>query len=169
VELMPRVERPRMQDYGVPTDLDDALPWEWAEERLVANRNYWVVTVDPAGRPHATPVWGLWEVATQRFWFSCAPSALKARNIAANPHVVITVADTVEVVSLEGTAHAADSGPRAVAEAWAAKYEPDPVKAAAMADFMLSHAMFEVVPTKAIGIIEREDDFARRATRWTWP
>jgi hypothetical protein len=55
-----------------------------------------------------------------------------------------------------------------VAEAWAAKYEPDAEKALGMVEFMLSHAMVEVTPTKAIGIIEREDDFARRATRWAW-
>ena len=29
--------------------------------------------------------------------------------------------------------------------------------------------MFEVVPTKAFAIIEREDEFALRATRWRFP
>jgi predicted pyridoxine 5'-phosphate oxidase superfamily flavin-nucleotide-binding protein len=165
---MPRVERPRMQDYGVPDDLADALPWSWAEERLVRSRNYWVATVDPHGHPHATPVWGLWDQPTERFWFSCAPSSLKARNITTNPHVTVMADDTVEVVSVEGTARLVEPGPREVAEAYARKYEPDAVKAAALTDFVLAHATVEVTPTKAIGIIEREDDFARRATRWAW-
>ncbi|MCX7894106.1 MAG: putative Ig domain-containing protein, partial [Burkholderiales bacterium] len=41
------------------------------------------------------------------FWFSCAPSALKARNLRANPHVVVTTHDTVEFVSQDGVAAAA--------------------------------------------------------------
>ena len=46
-----------MSDYGVPADSTDALPWMWAQQRLVDNKNYWVVTVSASGRPHALPVW----------------------------------------------------------------------------------------------------------------
>lgn len=156
-----------MSSYGVPDDLDGTLEWSWARDRLVANRNYWVVTVDPAGRPHSTPVWGVWDPEDDAFTFSCAPDALKARNIARNPHVVVTVDDTVEVVSVEGVAAPLNDA-RAAAEAYARKYEEDPGRRPQMVEFMLSHAVFSVRPTKAIGIIEREDDFARRATRWVW-
>ena len=48
-----------MPGYGVPDDVGGLLPWSWAEERLVSNRNYWVVTVDADHHPHAMPVWGL--------------------------------------------------------------------------------------------------------------
>ena len=82
-----------MRDYGVQESTWRPLPWSWAQERLVANRNYWVVTVDPAGRPHSTPVWGLWHT-DDTFWFSCAPSAFKARNLRANPYVAITTDST---------------------------------------------------------------------------
>ncbi len=54
----PRAERPHMPDYGVDTPSWVPLPWSWAAERLLANRNYWVVTVSAAGRPHVLPVWG---------------------------------------------------------------------------------------------------------------
>ena len=37
-----------------------------------------------------------------------------------------------------------------------------------MREFMLGHAVFEVRPRKALAIIEREEDFAGKATRWTW-
>ena len=37
-----------------------------------------------------------------------------------------------------------------------------------MQDFVLANAMFEVRPLRAFGIIEREDEFAATATRWTW-
>lgn len=37
-----------------------------------------------------------------------------------------------------------------------------------MEAFVRSHAIIEVTPNRAFGIIEREDEFAHRATRWTW-
>lgn len=173
VDRMPSVERPAMADYGVPDDPAGALPWSWALERLVANRSYWVVTVSRDGRPAATPVWGVWLSSTDRFWFSCSPNARKARNIAVNPHIVVMVDDTVECVSVEGRARLADPAADADAigemvAAYLAKYWDDPAAHADTEAFLRSHAMFEVVPEKAIGIIEREDEFSQRATRWRW-
>lgn len=37
-----------------------------------------------------------------------------------------------------------------------------------MEAFVRSHAIIEVTPDRAFGIIEREDEFAQRATRWRW-
>ncbi len=167
---MPRTERPRMASYGVPADLDGVLPWEWAEERLLRNRNYWVTTVDPQGRPHTMPVWGVWRLHDEAFWFSCAPDSLRARNLATRPHVTVAGNDTVEVVSLEGEATAVEDRAEIAdfASEYAAKYEPDTQKRAQMEEFVASHAVFRVRPTKALGIIEREADFARCATRWVW-
>jgi hypothetical protein len=48
-----------MTDYGVPEELEGTLPWSWAEERLAESRNFWLVTADGNGRPHAMPVWGV--------------------------------------------------------------------------------------------------------------
>ena len=100
----PRAERPDMTDYGVPADLADVLPWSWAEERLVRNRNYWVITASAKGRPHALPVWGVWMPDSSTFAFSCSPNARKARNMRANPQVAFAIDDTVECVSVEGLA-----------------------------------------------------------------
>jgi Pyridoxamine 5'-phosphate oxidase len=160
-----------MAEYGVPQDPDGALPWEWARERLGRCRNFWLTTVDPASRPHSMPVWGVWADEPDGFFFSCARTALKARNLDTNPHVVVAIDDTVECVSVEGVAAALPSGPVADAHiaAYVAKYEPDPVKAAQMTDFLAANRMFSVTPTKAFGIIEREADFGPKATRWAWP
>ena len=171
---MPTIERPEMSDYGVLPDLAGALPWAWAEERLMANRNYWLVTVSGAGRPHAMPVWGVWLPDSERFWFSCSPTARKARNIAENARCVVTVDDTVECVSLEGWASSADEvrdGDAAdeMVAAYLAKYWEDPAVHAEMGAFLRSNLMFEVTPERAFGIIERDEEFARAATRWTWP
>lgn len=160
-----------MSDYGVPADVAGTLPWEWGRDRLVANRNYWVVTVDAAGRPHSTPVWGVW-ADDDTFWFSCAPTALKARNVRTNPNVVVTTDSTVEFVSVEG--HATErSAPSAIAAQWARKYDDGTGDGgtgdlAEMEAFFASHAAIQVVPTKAIGMIERPDEFAEKATRWVF-
>lgn len=161
-----QASRPYMPDYGVDTPEWQPLPWSWAAERLIANRNYWVVTVSGDGRPHALPVWGVWDDAEHRFAFSCAPSSRKARNLAANPAVVVTVDDTVECVSVEGRATVLDDGPRR--EEWIARYVAH-YRAAApelSADFLRANLVVEVVPERAFGVIEREDEFATRATRW---
>jgi PPOX class probable F420-dependent enzyme len=159
-------ERPGMAAYGVNSPNWEALPWEWAAERLIPNKNYWVVTVSPDGAPHALPVWGVWDDDDLRFMLSCAPTARKARNIAANPRVAFTVDSTVECVSVQGTA-APITDPSRV-EFWidryVAKYGGEVPEG--LGDFVRGHAMFEVEPAAAYAIIEREDEFATRATRW---
>jgi len=162
---MPEIQRPAMADYDVPDDLDGALEWSWAVEQLHESKNYWVVTVDAEARPHATPVWGVW--FEDRFWFSAAPSALKTRNIAGNPRVVIMGEDTVNVVSIEGRATRVE-GRRDVSAAWAARYEDDPDKAKELASFMMEGAFFEVTPVKAFGLIESPEQFGSSATRWVF-
>jgi nitroimidazol reductase NimA-like FMN-containing flavoprotein (pyridoxamine 5'-phosphate oxidase superfamily) len=162
-----------MADYGVPADSAGVLPWTWAQERLVANKNYWVVTASASARPHAMPVWGVWLPATDRFWFSCSPNARKARNIAANPQCAVTVDDTVECVSVQGRARIVEPGSDvdAVDQAIAGyltKYWEDPALHPEMEAFIRSHALVEFAPEVAFGIIEREDEFAPRATRWRW-
>lgn len=170
---MPKVQRPDMADYGVPTDLEGVLPWTWAQQRLVENRNYWVVTASASGRPHAMPVWGVWLPDTDQFWFSCAPTARKVRNLAENPQCVIGIDDTVECVSVEGRARLTDAmlddeeRGRAIA-AYLAKYWNDPADHTNMEAFLRQNAVFVVSPDRAFGIIEREDEFAQRATRWRW-
>jgi PPOX class probable F420-dependent enzyme len=104
---VPRATAPLIpSSYGVPTDASggDRLPWSWAEERLVAARNYWICTTRPDGRPHAMPVWGLWLEGA--LWFSTGPTTQKARNLAANPEVIVHLESGDDVVVIEGGARA---------------------------------------------------------------
>jgi len=157
-----------MADYGVGGDDWEPLPWSWAVERLVPCRNYWVVTVSGSGRPHSMPVWGVWDADESRFSFTCAPSARKARNVAENPRVVVTTENTVECVSVEGMAAVVPPGERM--EWWIERYLPkyQPLSPGYSGDFLREAHMIEVTPEKAFGMIETEEDFARRATRWTF-
>ncbi len=164
-----------MAEYGVPDDLDGVLPWSWAAERLERYRNYWVTTVSPDGAPHTMPVWGVWLEPRGAFYFSCAKAAFKARNLASNPAVAVGGDDTVEVVSLEGRAEPVSDAAEAdgMIDAWITKYGDDigavdEAAVAEMREFMRQNAIWAVRPTKAFGVIERQDDFGLRATRWRW-
>ena len=164
----PRAERPYMPDYGVDSPDWAPLPWGWAAERLGANRNFWVVTVSGDGRPHALPVWGVWDEGEARLGFSCGPRSRKARNLAANPRTVVAVDDTVECVSLEG--RAAVVGDERRREAWIDRYlaKYGPSEPALTADFLRGSLIVEFTPERAFAVVEREDEFSTRATRWVF-
>jgi Pyridoxamine 5'-phosphate oxidase len=158
-------ERPHMPDYGVDTPDWEPLPWTWAAERLATARNYWIVTVSAQGRPHALPVWAVWDDDELRLAFSCGPRSRKAANLAANPQLVVASEDTVECLSLEGRAGLVDGERR---EIWIGRYLTKyvPLSPELSADFLRQNLAFEVVPQRALAVIERADEFATRATRW---
>ena len=166
----PRAERPAMADYGVPEDdLDGVLPWSWAEERLVASRNLWVMSTYPDGRPHAMPVWGVWVPATSTFVFSCGENSRKAKNFAANPKAAVAVDSTVEVVVVEGTIRSVTGAEVAPAvDAYVDKYWETEEERTEGKEFMLANAVMELTPDRAFAVIETPEDFSRRATRWVW-
>jgi nitroimidazol reductase NimA-like FMN-containing flavoprotein (pyridoxamine 5'-phosphate oxidase superfamily) len=160
--------RPYMPDYGVDTPAWEPLPWSWAAERLTAGRNYWVVTASAGGRPHALPVWGVWHDPEARFAFFSGPRSRKARNLAANPQAVVMGDDTVECISVEGRAAVVRDEERQGhwIERYLAKYQP--ISPGVSAEFLHQNELFEFEPERAFAIIEREDDFASRATRWVF-
>jgi hypothetical protein len=158
----PVAGRPDMPGYGVPDDEDGLLPWAWAVERLERAHNYWVATATPEGVPHLAAVWGVW--VDTAFHFSTGGRSRKARDLLANPSCVVTPDDATESVVVQGVAERiTDAGALAsLLAAYRRKYGsgfPDPV----------DNPVFAVRPRTAIGIIEREAEFARTATRWTFP
>lgn len=157
-----------MADYGVGAEGWEALPWSWAAERLAASKNLWVVTASATGRPHAMPVWGVWDDDEHRFFFSCSPSARKAANIRANPQVTVAVDSTVEVVSLEGRAEIIEDDARKHewADRYLAKYLP--IEPSLTREFVVGGFLAEVVAERAFSIIETTEEFATRATRWVF-
>jgi hypothetical protein len=164
----PVAERPHMPDYGVDPATWSPLPWSWAKRQLESTRNYWVVTASATGRPHALPVWGVWDEGEQRFAFSCGPRSRKAANLAANPQMVLAGDDTVDCLSVEGHAGpVVDADRQGVwIDRYLAKYRP--LSADLSAEFLRANLLVELVPERAFGVVEREDEFARRATRWRW-
>lgn len=97
-----RPDRPQMPPgYGMRPE-GDHLPWSWAEERLVRSRSYWIATTRPDGRPHVMPVWGVW--LDGAVVFGTDRGSRKARNLAANPAVVVHLESGDEAVIVEGVA-----------------------------------------------------------------
>lgn len=160
----PIAERQHMPDYGVDTDRWEALAWSWAAERLVRSRNLWVVTASAAGRPQALPVWGVWADDVPGCMWSCAPGARKVANIAANPQVCVMADDTVEVVSVEGTARRLTDAVEI--DPWIDRYLEKYADSDVTADFIRQNAIFVMSPERAFGIVERPEEFSDRATRW---
>ncbi len=158
---MPEAARPKFPGvYGIHADEEGLLDWSWAEERLVAARNYWVTTVRPDGRPHAMPVWGLWHEGA--FYFSSSPDSRKAKNLATNPAVTINLESGDEVVIVEGMAdYASDEDLlRRLGEDYSRKYSFD-------VDFTGGRPLARVRPRVAYSWVEQE--FPKTATRFTFP
>lgn len=107
-----------------------ARPGAWADARklLAEAELYWLSSVRPDGRPHVTPLIGVWWQGALHF--STGPEERKARNLAAGPEVVLTTGTNswsagTDVV-VEGRAERVTDGDRLVrlAEVWEEKYGP---------------------------------------------
>ena len=159
----PEADRPYMPGYGLlPADEGSGLlPWVWAEERLIASRNYWIATSWPDGRPHVMPVWGMWEEGA--FWFSSSNGSRKARNLRADPRCTLTTEDANNPVVVDGTAELITSREDLIRVlAWEnAKYETD--YSLDMLDPQ-ENSCFRVTPRWAFAI--RHGDFTGSPTRW---
>jgi hypothetical protein len=148
----PRISRPGFPGYGI-TDDDALLPWSWAAERLTAAHNYWIATVSTERGPHAMPVWGLWR--EDSFVFSTGLTSRKARNLAADPRIVVHLESGEEVVVIEGAAESAEATVEVVDD-YDAKYgvRPDPG----------GDGWFRVRPRRAYAW--RESDYPQSATQF---
>jgi nitroimidazol reductase NimA-like FMN-containing flavoprotein (pyridoxamine 5'-phosphate oxidase superfamily) len=65
-----------------------ATEWSEARARLEDAEIFWISTVRPDGRPHVTPLISVW--LADALYFCTGPSERKARNLAHNPHCILT-------------------------------------------------------------------------------
>ena len=148
-----------------------ARPWAEAVALLTDAELYWLTTVRPDGRPHVTPLIGLWSDGALHF---CTGGAeRKARNLHSNPEVVLTTGTNtlnqgLDVV-VEGRAAQVTDEKRLIplAEAWEAKYGSDwhfGVRDGAFTNGAGGRAeVFEVAPRTVFGFA-KGDPFGQ--TRW---
>jgi hypothetical protein len=162
--MEPEASRPYMPGYGIlgPDEGTGLLPWLWATQRLASSHDYWVATVWPDGRPHVTPVWGVWEMGS--VWFSCSGDSRKTRNLAANPRATITTDSALQPVVVDGVVER-ESDIDVIADfaRWVnAKYSTDYSVA-----FFAGNCCFRLRPTSAFGLTD--GDFTGSPTRWVFP
>lgn len=98
-----KVGRPRTTAaYGVPKHSKGLLAWSHVQERMTNAKVYWVATASPDGKPHATPVDGMW--VDDKLYFGGDPGTKRNRNLEANPAVSVHLEEGYNVVIIEGDA-----------------------------------------------------------------
>jgi hypothetical protein len=97
------------------------LRWEEIAARLDAAQSWWAATSGPSG-PHSVPVWGVVVGSSPVFYGS--PTAVRSRNLAADPRLVLHLESADDVLIVHGTAAVLGpaGGDPAVNAAYAAKY-----------------------------------------------
>jgi hypothetical protein len=141
------------------------LHWDEVASRFGDAQNWWVATTGPGG-PHAVPVWGV--VVDGVLSFYGEPSAVRSRNLAADPRLVLHLESGSDVLMVRGTTTAggpasADAG---VVAAYRAKYtHPTDLAYLPDAPGMEGAQLFTVVPSRAIAwLLDNATDWDNR--RW---
>jgi hypothetical protein len=150
-------QRPYMPGYGISSEADGLLTWDWAVGRLTTSHNYWLATTDPGGAPHLAAVWAVW--FDEQLCFSTGGRSHKERNLAVDPRCSLSCESAVESVVLRGRARRVvdpDELARLVG-VYAAKYG-DGVPP--------GEPVYAVRPETVIALIEADGQFTRTATRW---
>ena len=151
-----------MPGYGITPsdDSEGVLPWSWAVERLTKAHNYWIATGGRGAAPQLTAVWGVW--LDGAFYFSCAATSRKARNLAEDARCAVSTERADEAVIVEGIAELVAD--QTLLEQFKAAYDPK-------YDWEIEidkGGIFVVRPTVAFAFIEDSGQFESTATRWTF-
>ena len=150
-----------------------ATPWSAARDRLASAKTYWVTTVRPDGRPHSTTIAAVW--LDGAIHFTTGASEVKAKNLATNRKVIVTVGcsdwEGLDMV-IEGEAVSVTDPDRLsrLATAFTEKY--DDFFGMRVVDGRLGGAgtdqgplAFEIRPAKAFAF-GKAPTFSQ--TRWLW-
>ena len=168
----PTVKEPARKNldiYGAPP-----IPWSRALAELEGGRGgtYWLATTDPVGRPHVAGVGALW--VDGKIYFVTGARTRKGRNLAANPHCVLSVSLAGLDLVVEGRAVRVTDRPTLLrlAARYAAQGWPASVSGTAFtAEYSAPSAgpppwnLYMVRPTTAFGVATAEPS---GATRWAF-
>ncbi len=79
--------------------------WRAIEARLSRENTIWLATVRADGRPHLVPLWYVWLAG--KVYVCTGSRTQKFTNMYSNQNVSLSLADTANVVVVEGEAHTA--------------------------------------------------------------
>ena len=99
-----------------------ALPWAWAEKRLVEALVYWFASSSDTNRPYIRPLWGAWH--DNALWFRTGSRL--ATYFAARPEVSIHTDGADDVVILDGVVSGPWPTPPPVVAVLTTKYANNP-------------------------------------------
>ncbi|MBU6359286.1 MAG: pyridoxamine 5'-phosphate oxidase family protein [Chloroflexota bacterium] len=112
-----------------------------ADPRLDTERNIWLATTRPDGRPHLTPIWFVW--MHDKIYFCTQGKAVKTRNLTANPNVAFSLENGDKPAIGEGVAKLLEAPfPTEIVAAFKTKYNWD------MNTDPGYTALFEIAPQK---------------------
>jgi nitroimidazol reductase NimA-like FMN-containing flavoprotein (pyridoxamine 5'-phosphate oxidase superfamily) len=121
------VEREPVATLSRGFSSEGAVPTEWAQGRsdLEDAELYWLSTVRPDGRPHVTPLLGIWLAGA--LYFCTGSNERKAKNLGQNRQCILTTGsnnlDGLDLVVEGEAAKVSDRTElRAVADTYESKY-----------------------------------------------
>jgi nitroimidazol reductase NimA-like FMN-containing flavoprotein (pyridoxamine 5'-phosphate oxidase superfamily) len=142
------------------------MTWDEVAARFAGARTWWVSTAGEGG-PHAVPVWGV--VVDGVLTFYSQASSVRARNLAADPRVVLHLEDGESPLIVNGTAvvtGVVEDRPD-LAALYREKYvAPDDGEYLPDADGMAGTLVHEVTPAKAMAWTVAASD-AWTTRRWS--
>ena len=158
----PLRDRPSMPPgYGIePEESGGMIEWSAVAERLAAARSYWVATTRADGRPHASPVWGLW--LDGAVMFDADVKSVKALNLTHDPRAVVHLESGDDVVIVEGVAEPMldEAHRERYVDAYERKYAFRP-------EGMEGAVTFRLAPQ--VVLAWHEENFPKSATRFRFP
>jgi pyridoxine/pyridoxamine 5'-phosphate oxidase len=108
-------------------ETDQATDWRTVSDALAGAELYWLTTVRGDGRPHVTPLVGVW--IDDSFVFCTGSDEQKARNLERNANVAVTTGvntwtDGLDIVVEGPVARVTGQEPlKVLADAWREKYD----------------------------------------------
>ena len=141
------------------------LTWAEIAARFGAATHWWVATSGPGG-PHSVPVWGV--VVEEALLFYGERSAVRSRNLADDPRVVVHLESGDTPLIVRGTAKSIGAAADHVdaVHAYAAKYyDPSDSEYLPDAPGMTDVLLFVVEPRRAL--TWDLDTFEGSQRRWT--
>jgi len=119
---------------------------EKVSPKLEQQKNIWMATVRPDGRPHLVPIWFVW--ADKKVWVSTGSDTVKVENLLQNDRISVALENGRTPTILEGKAllHTElERVPQNVLDAFQEKYGWD-----ILTDTDEDWLMIEIVPGKLL-------------------
>ena len=155
----PRVDRPEIPaEYGT-SKATEHVEWGHVEDRLTADRVYWVATVGPDGRPRVRPIDGLYVDGV--IYVGGSHATRWVREVKTNAHVSVHLDGLDEVVIVEGEAEVLTGLDDELAERLAAASNAKFPEYGMTAAFYRSNGAIAIRPRKVIAWTDISKDPTR--------